>query len=69
MQNLYDKNELTKVLTSERLSSYGTDNSNILIEKYIYNLKLSEAFYPAISLLEVALRNRITSAIEKLYFK
>ena len=69
MQDLYDKNELTKVLTSERLSSYGTDNSNILIEKYIYNLKLSEAFYPAISLLEVVLRNRITSAIEKLYFK
>ena len=63
------KNELIEIITPVRLGAYGNDNSDVLLEKYIYNLKLSEAFYPALSLLEITLRNRICNAIEKLICK
>ena len=52
-----------------RISAYGKESIDILIERYIYNLKLSEAFYPALSLLEITLRNKICNAIEKLICK
>ncbi len=52
-----------------RISAYGKESIDILIERYIYNLKLSEAFYPALSLLEITLRNKICNAIEKLIYK
>lgn len=63
------QNELIEIITPVRLGAYGNDNSDVLLEKYIYNLKLSEAFYPALSLLEITLRNRICNAIEKLICK
>ena len=63
------KNELIEIITPVRLGAYGNDNNEVLLEKYIYNLKLSEAFYPALSLLEITLRNRICNAIEKLICK
>ncbi len=65
MIKVSDKNKLTEVITPVRLSAYGNND----LDKYIYNLKLSEAFYPALSLLEVTLRNRICNAIEKVICK
>ena len=61
--------ELLEIITPVRISAYGKESIDILIERYIYNLKLSEAFYPALSLLEITLRNKICNAIEKLICK
>lgn len=63
------KNELVEIITPIRLEAYGNDNNEILLDKYIYNIRLSEAFYPILSILEVTLRNRICNAIEKLVCK
>ena len=69
MEKVDYKNELIEIITPVRLGAYGRDNNDVLLEKYIYNLKLSVAFYPALSLMEVTLRNRICNAIEKLICK
>ena len=69
MEKVDYKNELIEIITPVRLGAYGNDNNEVLLEKYIYNLKLSEAFYPALSLLEITLRNRICNAIEKVICK
>jgi len=70
-QELKYKN-IVEILTSARLSSYKqqpTDADEVLLNEYIYNVQLSEAFYPALSLLEITLRNRICNAIETLIKK
>lgn len=70
MQNLDYKDELVEVITPVRLNAYGKNgDDNLLLNQYVYNLKLSEAFYPALSILEITLRNRICNAIEKLICK
>ena len=70
MQNLDYKDELVEVITPVRLNAYGNNgDDNLLLNQYVYNLKLSEAFYPALSILEITLRNRICNAIEKLICK
>ena len=69
MINSYYTDELITVISAGRLKPYGNDNINIILQKYIYNLKLSEALYPALSLLEITLRNRICNAVEKLICK
>lgn len=61
--------ELIDTITPVRLKAYGEDSNDILLEKYIYNLKVSESLYPALSLLEVTLRNKICYAIETLICK
>ena len=61
--------ELIDTITPVRLKAYGEDSNDILLEKYIYNLKVSESLYPALSLLEVTLRNKICYAIEALICK
>lgn len=61
--------ELIETITPVRLKAYGEDSNDILLEKYIYNLKISESLYPALSLLEVTLRNKICYAIEALICK
>lgn len=63
---------IVEILTSARLSSYKQqpiDTDEVLLNEYIYNMQLSEALYPALSLLEVTLRNRICNAIETLIKK
>ena len=60
---------LIDTITPVRLKAYGDDSNDILLEKYIYNLKISESLYPALSLLEVTLRNKICYAIEALICK
>ena len=66
---MINQDELLEIITPVRISAYGKESIDILIEIYIYNLKLSEAFYPALSLLEITLRNKICNAIEKLICK
>lgn len=66
MVNSNYKDELLEIITPVRINAYGKESIDILIERYIYNLKLSEAFYPSLSLLEITLRNKICNAIEKL---
>lgn len=61
--------EFIDFISPERLKSYKLseqDNFSVLLERYIYNIKISEAFYPILSILEIALRNKIYNAIDKL---
>lgn len=66
MIDIKSKDELVEIITPVRLGAYGDEDNSILLNEYVYNLKLSEAFYPALSLLEITLRNKICNAIEKL---
>jgi hypothetical protein len=57
---------LVNVLTKERLSSYkfaDNDGYSIILERRLYNMKVSQAFYPLLSLIEVTLRKRLSSAV------
>ena len=69
MPNKIDEKELIKIITPIRLKAYGNEDFDNLLERYFYNLKLSEAFYPALSLLEITLRNKICNAVEELICK
>ena len=69
MIDIKSKDELVDIITPVRLGAYGTEDNSILLNEYIYNLKLSEAFYPALSLLEITLRNRICNAVKKFICK
>lgn len=60
------KQEIIDLISKERLLSYQyskEDDFSSLIERYLYNIKISEAFYPVLSILEIALRNKIHNAI------
>ena len=69
MLKLENPKELIATITPVRLSSYDNSSSDLSLERYVYNLRISEALYPAIALLEVALRNKICYAIETLICK
>lgn len=69
MTNNLIENELIEIITPVRLRAYGSQNDRLLLDNYFYNLRLCEAFYPALSLLEITLRNKICNAIEKLICK
>ena len=58
---------LINLLSDCRLSSYkyGNADEQIALERYLYNIELSKAFYPILSLIEVSLRNRLNEAIDK----
>jgi len=58
--------EFNELLSSGRLSSYrfnADDTFEILLDRYIYNIKISETFYPILSILEVFLRNKLHKAV------
>ena len=66
--NFLDKefSKITENISLDRLSSYGfNDNENIetILKRYVYNVRISESFYPLLSAFEIALRNRIYNAI------
>ena len=63
MDSIEYRHELENIITPIRLKSYGS------IDNYIYNMKISESFYPALSLLEITLRNKICFAVEELICK
>ncbi|MGN0005495.1 MAG: hypothetical protein ACI37Z_05955 [Candidatus Gastranaerophilaceae bacterium] len=69
MNKTGNKKELIEVITPIRLRAYGNECAEVLLDKYIYNLRLAESFYPALSLLEISLRNSICNAIDKLICK
>lgn len=60
--------EIIKALSRERLETYRlapTDLINDLVQRYLYNIELSQFLYPALSLLEITLRNHLNYAIDK----
>jgi len=66
---LVNEVEIIKDISKERLESYRIsvgDGIEDLIQAYLYNIKLSEALYPALALLEVTLRNHLNTEIDKL---
>ena len=68
---LKDKNisNILENISKDRLSSYKFANNNsidLILSRYIFNVQVSESFYPVLSALEISLRNRIYNAISKL---
>lgn len=54
------KEEFINLISKERLSSYSIspeDNFSILLKRYMYNIKLSETFYPILSVFESVFPN------------
>lgn len=61
-------NNLINLLSENRLCAYKQckdDDYSVLLERYLHNIKISQAFYPLLSILEIALRNKIHYAIEE----
>lgn len=60
------QNNLIELFSEKRLKSYKSneDDNIIALEKYLYNIEVSKALYPLLSILEISLRNRINNAID-----
>lgn len=61
-----DISKITENISVDRLSSYKYDDNDsidVVLSRYIYNVQISESFYPVIAALEVALRNRLYNTI------
>lgn len=60
---------LVSLFSQERLKNYGygEDSETLVLDRYKWNIALSEALYPSLSLLEVALRNRIDGAFIEMF--
>lgn len=58
---------LIALFSENRLKSYNfnCDDNAIVLERYLYNIEVSKALYPLLSILEISLRNRINKAIER----
>lgn len=64
-----DISKITENISLDRLSSYkydDRDSLDLILSRYIYNVQISESFYPIIAALEVALRNRLYNAVAEL---
>ena len=64
-----EKSKITELISCERLNSYRydmNDDLSTIYRRYLYNLKISESFYPIISVLEIALRNRLFNGVSML---
>ena len=64
-----DMQNIIENISIDRLSSYKfyeNDNTDLILSRYIYNVQISESFYPVLSALEISLRNRLYNAIAKL---
>ena len=58
--------QLLPSLSTERLKPYQTSPHEGLLDiyaKYIWNIAISESFYPTLNTLEIALRNNIYEAV------
>lgn len=62
-------NNLEAFLSQKRLSKYGKLDKSQALKYYLYNMELSEAFYPSICFFEIALRNKINSVFIKHFGK
>jgi hypothetical protein len=63
----YNINTLEDLFTKARIDSYRGDAAQTILDKYHLNIQLSEAMLPALSYLEVCLRNRLDQTI-KIFF-
>ena len=58
---------IEKYLSKSRLNEYknklDTDDNNIVIEHYLYNISLSKSFYFLLQNLEITLRNAINNEL------
>ena len=64
-----DTQNIIENINIDRLSSYkfyDNDSIDLILSRYIYNVQISESFYPVLSALEISLRNRLYNAIAKL---
>lgn len=64
-----DISKITDNISIDRLLSYEYDKNDsidLILSRYIYNVQISESFYPVIAALEIALRNRLYNAVVKL---
>ncbi len=64
-----DITKITENISVDRLSSYKFDDNDsieVVIARYLYNVQVSESFYPILAALEISLRNRLYTAIAKL---
>ena len=58
---------LIDLFSLNRLKSYKfnvNDDNTVVLERYLFNIEVSKALYPLLSVLEVSLRNRLNKAIE-----
>lgn len=58
---------LIDLFSLNRLKSYKfniNDDNTVALERYLFNIDVSKALYPLLSVLEVSLRNRLNKAIE-----
>jgi hypothetical protein len=57
--------DIHAALSSPRLAAYRApgEDDRVALARYVWNLQLCEAFYPAFHLLEVSLRNSLDAAI------
>lgn len=63
-------NSLRRLISVERLSPYlkkNNQNFDKALEHYQSNIRISEAFYPLISILEIGLRNNINKQLSQLF--
>lgn len=60
---------MIELFSEDRLRSYGLGqvSESLVIKRYKWNIALSEALYPTLALLEVALRNCMDAALINLY--
>lgn len=64
-----DTGKIIENISIARLSSYKIDDNDsidVILDRYIYNVQISESFYPVLSALEIALRNRLYNAVASL---
>jgi hypothetical protein len=63
-----DRKAIEQIFSKERLEPYVKHHSGDFeraIDHYKTNIKISEAFYPLLSILEIGLKNNIHSQLEK----
>jgi Abi-like protein len=66
MMQVHDASKIKKTLSVERFESYRcspNDPDEQVLACYLRNIQLSEALYPAFSILEVTLRNQLHHAL------
>lgn len=65
--DLMELKSLVGALSAERLTGYRrtgySETSEYVSQRYLWNIKLCEALYPVLNLLEVTLRNNLHSAL------
>ncbi len=66
MVNIKEIEKYTNTISKERLYSFNYnegDTLDIIIERYKNNIRISQALYPELSMLEITLRNAINSTL------